>query len=180
MPWETLIAVLGSLLGVFVGIKSSQKKDEVKYENQKKETLTALIAEISVVIELLGAKKQYVTILESNLERWEKEPHVNPVFPKILATDMKTDEIYKTLIPVYMTMLPRLGLLQLDKLQPISEFYMRLMYVLYEWTLFSSSEFWGRDHERSSKIKIVKSNLNALHEALQIGRKIIGESSLNN
>jgi hypothetical protein len=174
MDWSTVIAVAGSLFGVLLGILSQFLLETLRAKKQRTELLNSLISEVSAILALLDNDREFVGILESNLERWKKEDFVpNPPFPKVLKGDLQADDIYATLMPIYRSNISSLGVLSARDISEISKFYMRLMYVIYEWTLFSSRDFWGADHPRESKIKIVEKNLAAFKETMNIAREIV-------
>ena len=174
MDWSAGIAVMGSLLGVLLGIRSQFSFEKLRAKKQRTELQNAMISEIRAILDLLDRDRVFVGILEDNLNRWRKEEFVsNPPFPKVLKGDLQADDIYATIMPVYRSNISNLGALNTESISRISQFYMRLMYVIYEWTLFSSKDFWGADHPRESKIKIVEKNLEAFKSTMSIAREIV-------
>lgn len=174
MNWTTVVAVTGSLLGVLLGIMSQFLLETIKNKKKRIELKNALLSEIRAILDLLEKDRVFVGILENNIKRWKKENFVsNPPFPKVLKGDLKAEDIYTTIMPVYRSRLADLGVLKTEDISKISQFYMRLMYVIYEWTLFSGKDFWGADHPREGKIKIVEQNLEAFEKAMSMAHGIL-------
>ena len=174
MNWTTVIAVTGSLLGVLLGIMSQFVLETSKNKKKRIELKNALLSEIRAILNLLEKDRKYVGILENNIKRWRKENFVfYPPFPQTLKGDLKAEDVYTTIMPVYRCRLADLGVLKTEDISKISQFYMRLMYVIYEWTLFSDKDFWGADHPREGKIKIVEQHLEEFEKAMSIAHEIL-------
>lgn len=169
-----VLQVMAPLLGVLIGLFSQTYFEKIRQKRKRKVLKNSLKCEVRILLSLFKDERKFVGILEENLARWEKERKIaNHGYPVIIHPNVQTSDFFKIFMPVYESSINEIGILDSNDAKKLLTFYTGIKYLVYEWIMFSSNDFWGKDHPIDNKIVLVKKNLLEFQETMDLGTKLI-------
>lgn len=164
---ERVFPAFIALSGVLIGIFSASALQRRSERLAKKSLALSLAVEIDTVIEQLKSDGNLRDTIESANDRF-KDGYTGP-FPRYFDSRVSAKELNESWLPIFRSNASKIGWLGAKNASNLTRFHLLMGTIFSDFIRYSHEDFWGRDHEPSSKQHISEKHLNMIDEAIKIG-----------